>query len=194
MATAFTQQKRSLIRKRLEEAAMERAAAVGMRRTTVEELSRQVGISKGMFYSFFESKEQLFFEVLSSLHEEMYGGAERVLKREAGGSVRERMARAIYEALYVLEKRGLIAFVVCDVPALLGDMPPELVACRYRSDEERIRALLGRSGAKLSTDIETTCAAIRMLLFTLLNKRQIGEKYDMALQALVDGACRVLIS
>ena len=37
----------------------------GIRRTTVEELTKAVGIAKGSFYLFFESKEELYFHILS---------------------------------------------------------------------------------------------------------------------------------
>lgn len=42
----------------------------GYKKTSVDELCRQAGISKGAFYLFFESKEALFCEVLCSVQEQ----------------------------------------------------------------------------------------------------------------------------
>ena len=39
-----------------------------MKKTSVDQLTKAVGIAKGSFYKFFESKEMLFFAVLENIH------------------------------------------------------------------------------------------------------------------------------
>jgi AcrR family transcriptional regulator len=51
----------------------------GIRKTNVEELTEAAGISKGAFYSFYPSKEELFMDILEEIEEEVRGG----LMREA---------------------------------------------------------------------------------------------------------------
>lgn len=58
---AFSEEENKNIRRRLFEEAAKRAVTVGTRKTSVEELTEAVGISKGLFYKFFDSKELLFF-------------------------------------------------------------------------------------------------------------------------------------
>lgn len=36
----------------------------GLKKTTVDDITREVGIAQGSFYAFFESKEELYFEIL----------------------------------------------------------------------------------------------------------------------------------
>jgi AcrR family transcriptional regulator len=42
----------------------------GLKKTNVEELTRAVGISKGAFYLFYNSKEELFFEIVDRVQDE----------------------------------------------------------------------------------------------------------------------------
>ena len=51
------------------------AVTLGMKKTSVEQLTKAVGIAKGSFYKFYESKEMLFFAVLENVHSELYGVA-----------------------------------------------------------------------------------------------------------------------
>ena len=68
MPKTYSEQEREYIDKRLREEAMNCMAAYGIRKTTVDELVRRVRIPKGTFYLFYESKEQLLFQVLMEFH------------------------------------------------------------------------------------------------------------------------------
>ena len=56
---AFTDEQNEQIRKDLIRSARRCGITIGMRKTSVEQLTEGVGISKGSFYKFFESKELL---------------------------------------------------------------------------------------------------------------------------------------
>jgi len=73
MPRAFTALERQNIRDRLLIAARSAIARQGLRRTPVSALSRAVGISKGAFYQFFESKEDLCAAVLLETETELRG-------------------------------------------------------------------------------------------------------------------------
>ena len=61
---AFSDYEAQQIRKALLEQARNCAVTSGMRKTSVDQLTQAVGISKGLFYKFFESKELLFSRYL----------------------------------------------------------------------------------------------------------------------------------
>ena len=58
---AFTDEQNEQIRNDLIREARRCGITIGMRKTSVEQLTEAVGISKGSFYKFFDSKELLFF-------------------------------------------------------------------------------------------------------------------------------------
>jgi len=70
---AFTQEERNQFRQRLLEIGRDLFSRYGPEKTTVEELARASGISKGAFYRFFRSKEELFAEVLFEDYPRMAG-------------------------------------------------------------------------------------------------------------------------
>lgn len=63
----FDEEEREEIREALVAAAEEHFLRVGPRKTTVEDLTDEAGIAKGSFYTFFDSKADLFMEVFRRL-------------------------------------------------------------------------------------------------------------------------------
>lgn len=81
MARGFTEREKENIRKSLQEACKRHWTQYGYKKTNVDELCREAGISKGAFYLFFESKEALFCEVLCTVQEEIYSRALEVMEK-----------------------------------------------------------------------------------------------------------------
>ena len=77
---AFTDEQNEQIRNDLIRAARRCGITIGMRKTSVEQLTETVGISKGSFYKFFDSKELLFFAVLEDIHTECFAAAQKSLQ------------------------------------------------------------------------------------------------------------------
>lgn len=57
---AFTDYETEQLRKALLKETRHCAVTLGMKKTSVEQLTKAVGIAKGSFYRFYESKEMLF--------------------------------------------------------------------------------------------------------------------------------------
>ncbi|MFR1571320.1 MAG: TetR/AcrR family transcriptional regulator, partial [Christensenellales bacterium] len=74
---AFTDYETEQLRKALLKETRRCAVTLGMKKTSVDQLTKAVGIAKGSFYKFYESKEMLFFAVLEGIHSELYNVADR---------------------------------------------------------------------------------------------------------------------
>ena len=193
MATAFTQQEREKIREQLLAVALRHAPLSGMRHVSVDQIAREAGISKGAFYNFYSSKEQLFLDMVEAIHREMYGNADRVLRENASLPISERIIRAIFEVFRVARERNVIGFIREEVPLMLRRLPPETVRAMYHSDDEYIRRLIQSSQVRLTTDADTVCAAVRLLLMTIQFKDEVSDHYDEAMKHIIRGSCRQLI-
>ena len=193
MATAFSERERTAIDGLLQKAALHCAATLGMRRTTVDQLTREAGISKGAFYSFYDSKEHLFLRMLETLHNDMYGNAERALEERKDLPIRRRTALAIREVCRVMEENDLMTFMRDELPTLLRRLPPEDIAQHYQSDESRIRRLVEKANVPLTESMDVTCTVIRLLLMNLVNRNEAGPSFDQALDVLVEAVCDRLI-
>ena len=69
MARSFTETEKDHIREKLIIECEKNWALFGYKKTSIDELCMRVGISKGAFYFFFDSKEQLFCHVLDICQE-----------------------------------------------------------------------------------------------------------------------------
>ena len=194
MAGAFNQQERTAIQKNLINAAQKYAVSVGMKHTSVDALSKEAGISKGAFYSFFQSKEALFLAMFERMHLHMYGSAEKALREHKQLPPKVRAAKAIQEAIRVFIQHDLIAFMQEDLPILLRKLPQSVLSEHYHDDEKHIKELLDRSSIALTTSTENACAVLRLLLLTTALQREIGEGYSAAMDLLIQATCNQVIA
>lgn len=72
MPKGFTDDEKKIITKKLIEECKYSWQRYGYKKTSVDELCKNVGISKGAFYIFFKTKEELFYNTLKEVQENLY--------------------------------------------------------------------------------------------------------------------------
>ena len=189
---AFTEEQNETIRRDLIREARCCGVTVGMRKTSVEQLTEAVGISKGSFYKFFDSKELLFFAVLEDIHTECFAAAQKSLQENAAIDPASRTAAAILAACRWLSETKAFVFIENDAEFLLHRLPEEVKTAHYHDDETHIRLLLEKYDLVPSRGLSLAAATVRGLILTVSHKEQIGELYPQVLETLVYGACRAL--
>ena len=189
---AFTEDQNETIRRDLIREARRCGVTIGMKKTSVEQLTRAVGIAKGSFYKFYESKEMLFFAVLENVHSELYGVADHALSEANGLPPSERAAEAVLAVCRRLSDTGDMVFIEHDAKLLLQRLPEGVKKEHYHDDETHIRQLLEKYDLMPKRDASLAAATVRGLILTVSHKEQIGELYPQVLEALVYGACREL--
>lgn len=192
MATAFTEQEINIIVFRLKEAARQCAGTLGVRKTTVDQLSVAADISKGAFYKFYPTKEALFFELLEDMHTEIYEASSMILRNNTSLPPAQRAAEAVLVACRKMEESGMMDFMERDVPYLLRKIPAEVQEKHYHSDEIHIKEMLLNAGLEPCGGMELAAATIRGLFLTVSHRNEIGKQYPEVLNVLVYGACQKL--
>jgi len=193
MASAFSPTERETIDALLIKAAKHFAAAVGIRKTTLEQLTRQAGISKSAFYKFYESKEHLFFRILEEWRSQVYRAAEDALKACERLPLKERVAKALMAAFDTMEQDGVLIAFTNELPYLLRRLPPEMLEATYRTDEQHIAALIDLCGARFTVPKEMVQAALMTLVTSLVARQRVGPLYRPALELLVQSLCEQVI-
>ena len=107
---AFTDYETEQLRKALMKETRHCAVTLGMKKTSVDQLTKAVGIAKGSFYKFFESKEMLFFAVLENIHSELYRVADNALSEADSLPPPERAAKAVLAVCQRLSDTGDMVF------------------------------------------------------------------------------------
>lgn len=189
---AFSEEENTKIRRSLLAEARSRALTVGMRKTSVEELTAAVGISKGSFYKYFDSKELLFFAVLEELHSELYAVAKDALIANSSLAASERATEALLAVCRRLSQTGAMRFIESDAELILRRIPEAVKAGHYHDDEAHVCGLLREGGFAPKGGAELAVATVRGLILTVSHRDEIGEKYPEVLRILIRGAMKEL--
>lgn len=197
MATAFTQDEKQRISDALLDAGEQRFITHGLKKTSLDELVAAVGIAKGSFYAFFDSKESLYLEVM--------------LKRAP--SVAARVA-ATLEA--PVSEDGIVAVLRGVTDALADDpmyrrlitRPEELDAVTHRLGSEQIARVTphlvtplldylttGQNEGALVDDIEPAVLlqVIRTIGLVVMHRDRFEPGYDSVLDATIRTLARGML-
>lgn len=188
MPRAFTDDERELIAKRLLEQGSELFATHGLRKTSVEELARAAGISKGAFYLFYDSKEALFMDAVE--HAEQMFRADVLAAIDAPGpSPRARLAGVLREAFTTWRTIPLLrAFNSTDYERLYRRMPVEKLQEHLLSDRAFLQTLIDRcraAGIPITAPVERVAGLVYALMFVNLHEDDLGQDAG-ALDVLIE--------
>lgn len=106
MPKIFSEDDRAAIRRRLMAVAKEQFLRYGLRRTKVGELAGAVGIAKGTFYNFFDSKEDLCLAIYDEEEAAMREDSSKILKSNRGSQ--ETMEALLAYSLRVVRGDSLL--------------------------------------------------------------------------------------
>jgi AcrR family transcriptional regulator len=194
----FSEQERLEIRQRLLERGRELLATYGVRKTNVEDLTKAVGISKGAFYLFFRSKEELFFEVLQEVEQRFREEIKSRLK-QPGKQPRERFSEAILEVLLRVRAEPITRSLDQDELAyLMRRLPQKMLQEHVGSDERfagEIISALEAEGLEVREDRRVFTGLLRALFYLSLHQEQFeAELYPEVLGVLTRLVMSHLIS
>src|SRR4051812_30774528 len=100
MPKGFSEREKTIIRAQLLAKGRELFAKQGIKKANVEELTRAANISKGAFYLFFNSKEELFFELLSQFENEYHASLIEAAA-QPGASPRQQVKDVLAQAFTI---------------------------------------------------------------------------------------------
>jgi AcrR family transcriptional regulator len=186
---AFSEAERQNIRERLLLAARQALPVTGFRRTSVEELCKGVGISKGAFYLFFESKEALCVAVLQQAEQEMRQAVLAELAVE-GPDRLHRILTLFFRAAWEDPTLRMLLDAE-DLAWLTRSLPPGALE-EARADDDRffgeVWAELVRAGDLGEIDASTFAGVPALALVLAQNHEWLGTSRASALiELVVDG-------
>ncbi len=192
MAIAFREKERKEITGRITKDAIKRAADVGMKKTSVDSIVDYACISKGAFYNFYSSKDELFLEIVEDWHTEIYT---MVLKCLTSGdsSNKEKSANAMYEACKILYNYGVMKFYLNDLGQLLQNISGTPLIEHYHNDATHIGEVIKYSGLELNVSQDVVVRIVKNIAYTVLNADNQGEVYWPALRVIIDSVCSNIV-
>lgn len=193
----FSEREREDIRAALLEKGRAFLSTYGVKKTSVEDLTGAVGISKGAFYLFFGSKEELFFEVLGRFEDEYHARLLEAAVRP-GASAREQVRAFLEEAFSAWRADPLFArFGQEEYGQLARKLPEEKVRAGLDKDRVFVGRLLDRwreHGVAVDCEPEVFLGLMRALFFVGLHEQDLGEGASGAVvELLIDAVARRVV-
>lgn len=194
MATAFSDNEKELIRKKLNDVAQECLWKYGVKKTTVDQLVQMAGISKGSFYNFYTSKETLFFTVLEEYQKSIIDELTNKLRQDDYIGV-DKFTELIYE-LYKNVRDSFIMNIILnhEFEYLMRKLPKELIINHHSLDDMFANKIFSNIRIKEDVNVDVITASLRAIFMSMIYVKEIGEKdFDEALKLLIKGLALQII-
>jgi AcrR family transcriptional regulator len=190
MPKAFSDHEKQTIRSQLREKGKKLFERQGLKKTSVEELTEAVGISKGAFYLFYESKEELFLEILEELEADLRAHIFDFSIHPQEDS-RPLLARMLNSALVTWDRYPLLKnFSRADYDYLTRKLPPERIQAHANRDNEFVNDFvkrIKREGIPVKASPRLLSNLMKSLFFISLHRDELGEHdYSETMTILTD--------
>lgn len=191
MPKKFNEQEKDWIRKKLMEEGKRSFEAAGLRKTSVEDLTKASGIAQGSFYLFFASKEELFYHIL--LEEEVLIRERLLLSLQSENRIsNDTIKQFMLDSFRLLSESPLIRqmYLQGEFEQLVRKLPKELLERNFSEDTDALMPVIRNwqsAGILTTTRPELIVSLIRALVLLSLHKKEIGaEIYGDTIELLID--------
>ncbi|UMZ73040.1 TetR/AcrR family transcriptional regulator [Natranaerofaba carboxydovora] len=187
----FEPEEKKRIKEELKESARQQFCDKGIKGTTISELTKQVGIAGGSFYSLYDCKEELFFEIIEDEEDKI---KKELISSEVleGKITQEKLKKFLFKAYEIVETNPIIKrlFFHDEYQLLLRKLPQEKVNEHIRDDMTAFLPLINtwrEEGALRDEPTEVIGGLLRALFLISLHKKEIGEDiYDDVIRLLIE--------
>lgn len=187
MSKAFSEEEKSRIKESLIDCAEKLISRQGVQKTTVDEIVQACHIAKGSFYSFYKTKELLFWDVILRWHAEL----EKMMLDKMQGVKKitpENLTDFIYEAYMLCFDCGL-GYILTngDIEYLIRKLPSEVLDEHIAHEDDRLIKMLMQLPQFQSLDADLFSSAFRGLFLMLPYKDQIGPRFEESFKLCIRG-------
>lgn len=190
MPKAFSEHEKETIRVQMREKAIKLFEKQGLKKTSVDELAQAAGISKGAFYLFYESKEELFMEILEGLETDF---RRRIFDFSANpqSNARKHLAKLLRDALLTWDEYPLLKdFGRTEYEYLARKLPPQRIQAHANRDNEFVNEFIRRikrEGIDVKASPHVISNLMKSLFFVSLHRDDLGkEAYVESMEILAD--------
>lgn len=188
MARSFTRQEKENIKKKLMEICKKSWTQYGYKKTSVDDICKKAGISKGAFYIFFKSKEALFCEVLCSVQEQICNTAANIIEQNKNKYGVAEALKFIYQEYD--KNNFLYNSDSTDFTILMNRLPDEQVKRIKNATYMGRQLFLDKPYLKLKIDTDMAVSVIYSLIMNIKNKDVLPhshiETFNFMVNNLID--------
>lgn len=197
MPKAFSEHEKDTIRAQMLEKGRKLFEKQGIKKTSVDELAKAAGISKGAFYLFYESKEELFLEILEGLETDFRA---RIFDFSISSktNARQLLAKLFRDALLTWDEYPLLKnFGMAEYEYLARKLPTQRVQAHAHRDNEFVDEFIKRikrEGIAVKASPRVVSNLMKSLFFVSLHRDDLGtEAHVESMEILTDLVARYIV-
>ncbi len=197
MPKAWSKQEKEIIKKSIINESKKLFEKYGLQKTTVDEIVRAAGISKGSFYLFYGSKEELYFDVLETVEgefrEKMFETAFKTEKNK-----RKSFKAFLNQMIDLLITMPLYKEInSTNYELLLQKLPDETLKKHIESDQEDISKYFSywmEQGWMRKVDMEALNGLLLSLIYIVIHRDDFeGTNFEATKELWIDALASYLI-
>jgi AcrR family transcriptional regulator len=200
MPKAFSNKEKEIIQQRLLEEGKKLLERYGIQKTTVEDITRAAGISKGAFYLFYQTKEELFFEIFESVEQDFRRHIFKDVFQD-GLPPRDSFKNFLETIFLRLEQTLLLQNAINqnDFSYLMRKLPEEKFAAHLSRDnhfsEEFYQIWRDKGFFRNDLDPSGFAGVMKLLFYLVLHRREYSpESYRTTKELFIKMLCEYLIA
>lgn len=198
MPKAWSKEEKELIKKTILREGKKLFEKYSLQKTTVDEIVRAARISKGSFYLFYQSKEELYFDVLEATEREF---KEKLFENvfQPGKSRRESFKEFLSQMIDLLTTMPLYQQInSSNYELLLRKLPEETLQKHVQNDLENASSYFGywmEQGWMRKVDMEALNGLFLSLFHFVMHREDFGEtNFEATKELWVDALACYLIA
>ena len=197
MPKAWSEREKELIKKTLLSEGKTLFEKYGLQKTTVDEIVNAAQISKGSFYIFYKSKEELYFDVLDSTEHELREKIfENVFKPEINRL--DSFKSFLSQMVEVLTSMPLYEQMnAANYELLLRKLPEETLQKHMDRDQENVAKYFVDwmdKGWMRKVDLEALNGLLLILIQFVMHREEFGENFEATKELWIDAISSYLIT
>src|SRR5690625_1472218 len=162
----------------------------GFQKTSIHEITKNVGIAQGTFYNFFHSKEELYFVNLEMEEAKVKAQLTNVdIFKE--NEPKRAIKRILQQMIDTIETNPLIRelYFGSNMQNMLKKLPPETLEKHFKHDADSLVPVIEkweRAGIILEENPEIIAGVLRSLFLLTLHQKEIGtEVYEETIELFI---------
>jgi len=195
MPRPFNEEEKYQIRLKLLKAASDSMVQMGIKKTSIDELVRTVGISKGGFYIFYPSKEALIFDVIQTTQETIRDDLKQVLS-ERWDTPRELFVRFLEFLFDSFDKYPVMKAIAQpeEMSILMRSVPLERQQSEHQDDDDFFMAIFDEwktRGLISHIDSKVLAGVPSLVMALVLQKEMIGkDRFEDLIKLFINGLAK----
>jgi AcrR family transcriptional regulator len=190
MPKAFSDHEKETIRSQMRDKGKKLFEKQGLKKTSVDELAEAASISKGAFYLFYDSKEELFLEILEQLETELQTSILQ-FTIQPNADARKNVSKMLKSFLLSWEAYPLLKnFGKSDFEYLARKIPPQRIQQHAQRDTDFTSDFIKkikREGIAVKASPRVVSSLIKSLFFISLHREDLGNsEYEESINVLAE--------